>query len=113
ARALLDGDSSSSGRYPFKFLQPPHLPHCWEAGLLFEETNRTLFSSDLFHQLGDVAALTQNSVIGHVRATFVNYNATPLAGYMPSTRHTEANLQRLGHPEPATIAAMHVSSDAR
>jgi len=110
ARALMDGETFSTGKYNFKFLHTPHLPHCWEAGLLFEETNRTLFSSDLFHQLGDVAPLTQNSVIDRVRATFVNYNATPLAGYMPYTRQTETNLQRLVDLEPATIAAMHGSS---
>lgn len=110
ARALMDGDTFSTGKYQFKFLHTPHLPHCWEAGLLFEETNRTLFSSDLFHQLGDVDPLTDKSVIDHVRNTFINYNATPLAGYMPYTRQTEANLQRLIDLKPATIAAMHGSS---
>jgi len=110
ARGLMDGAVFSTGKYNFKFLHTPHLPHCWEAGLLFEETNRTLFSSDLFHQLGNVAPLTQNSVIDRVHATFINYNATPLAGYMPYTRQTETNLQKLVDLEPATIAAMHGSS---
>ena len=110
ARALSDGDTFSTGKYSFKFLHTPHLPHCWEAGLLFEETNRTLFSSDLFHQLGDVDPLTDKSVIDHVRQTFLEYDLTPLAGYMPYTRQTAANLQRLVDLNPATIAAMHGSS---
>ena len=110
ARGLMDGDRFSTGKYNFHFLHTPHLPHCWEAGLLFEETNRTLFSSDLFHQLGDVDPLTQSSVIERVRETFLNYNATPLAGYMPYTRQTEKNLQRLVDLNPATIAAMHGST---
>ena len=110
ARALSDGDTFSTGQYSFKFLHTPHLPHCWEAGLLFEETNRTLFSSDLFHQLGDVDPLTDKSVIDHVRQTFIEYDSTPLAGYMPYTRQTAANLQRLVDLNPATIAAMHGSS---
>jgi flavorubredoxin len=110
ARGLMDGDSFSTGKYNFRFLHTPHLPHCWEAGLLFEETNRTLFSSDLFHQLGDVDPLTSNSVIDQVRRTFVEYDATPLAGYMPYTRQTETNLQKLIDLKPATIAAMHGSS---
>lgn len=110
ARGLMNGDTFSTGKYKFRFLHTPHLPHCWEAGLLFEETNRTLFSSDLFHQLGDVDPLTQSSVIERVRETFLNYNATPLAGYMPYTRQTESNLQRLIDLKPATIAAMHGSS---
>ena len=110
ARGLMDGDTFSTGKYQFKFLHTPHLPHCWEAGLLFEETNRTLFSSDLFHQLGDVDPLTDKSVIDHVRQTFINYDATPLAGYMPYTRQTEMHLQKLVDLEPKTIAAMHGSS---
>jgi len=110
ARGMTDGETFSTGKYSFRFVQTPHLPHCWEAGLLFEETNRTLFSSDLFHQIGDVDPLTQDSIIDRVRATFLNYDATPLAGYMPYTRQTESNLQKLIDLKPATIGAMHGSS---
>jgi flavorubredoxin len=110
ARGLMDGATFSTGKYQFKFVHTPHLPHCWEAGLLFEETNRTLFSSDLFHQLGDVVPLTDKSVVDSARQTFVEYGTTPLAGYMPYTRQTEQNLQKLIDLNPATIAAMHGSS---
>ena len=109
-RGLMDGETFSTGKYNFKFVHTPHLPHCWEAGLLFEETNRTLFSSDLFHQLGDVAPLTDKSVVDSARQTFLDYETTPLAGYMPYTRQTEKNLQKLIDLKPATIAAMHGSS---
>ncbi|HVE56068.1 MAG TPA: hypothetical protein VNB22_04515 [Pyrinomonadaceae bacterium] len=110
ARGLSDGETFGTGKYKFRFVQTPHLPHCWEAGLLFEETNRTLFSSDLFHQNGDVEAITEQSVIERVRATITDYNAGPLAGYQPYTRQTESNLQKLIALEPKTIAAMHGST---
>lgn len=110
ARGLNDGETFSTGKYKFRFVQTPHLPHCWEAGLLFEETNRTLFSSDLFHQNGDVEALTEQSIIERVRETFIAYDATPLAGYQPYTRQTENNMQKLIALEPTTIAAMHGST---
>ena len=110
ARGLMDGDTFSTGKYNFRFVQTPHLPHNWEAGLLFEETNRTLFSSDLFHQVGDVEYMTDKSVIDRVRRTFLEYNQTPLAGYMPYTCQTEANLQKLVDLKPTTIAAMHGST---
>ena len=58
ARGLTDGEVLSTGRYRFRFMATPHVPHCWEAGLLFEETQRTLFCSDLFHQDGDVEPTT-------------------------------------------------------
>lgn len=110
ARSLEDGETFSTGKYSFRFIQTPHLPHCWEAGLLFEETNRTLFSSDLFHQLGEVEAQTSTSVIDRVRNTFLEYDGGPFAGYMPYTRQTERNLNKLIDLEPATIAAMHGST---
>ena len=110
ARGIMDGDTFSTGKYNFRFLHTPHLPHCWEAGLLFEETNRTLFSSDLFHQLGDVDPLTSDSVIDRVRSTFLEYDGGPFGGYMPYTRQTERNLNKLIDLQPATIAAMHGSS---
>jgi flavorubredoxin len=112
ARALSDGDTFETGKYKFRFLHTPHLPHCWEAGLLFEETNRTLFSSDLFHTNGDVEAFTEKSVIERVRETLLDYNASPLANYMPYTRQTESHLQKLIALAPRTIAAMHGSSFA-
>ena len=110
ARGLSDGDGFSTGKYKFRFLHTPHLPHCWEAGVLFEETNRTLFSSDLFHQNGDVEPLTDKSVIERVRKTITDYNASPLAGYLPYTRQTEMHMQKLIALEPKTIAAMHGSA---
>ena len=110
ARGLMDGDSFSTGKYKFRFVQTPHLPHSWEAGLLFEETNRTLFSSDLFTHEGDVEPNTEQSIVGRARETFLSYNAGPLAGYMPYSRQTETHLQKLIDLNPATIAAMHGSS---
>lgn len=112
ARPLNDGDSFETGKYRFRFIKTPHLPHCWEAGMLFEETNKTLFSSDLFHQNGDVAPFTEGDVMESVRETLVEYNASPLANYMPYTRQTEANFEKLIALEPATIAAMHGSAFA-
>jgi len=109
ARGIMDGDTFSTGKYNFRFLHTPHLPHCWEAGLLFEETNRTLFSSDLFHQLGDVDPLTSDSVIDRVRNTFLEYDGGPFAGYMPYTRQTERNMNKLIDLHPAPIAAVHGS----
>jgi flavorubredoxin len=110
AHGLADGETFETGKYKFRFVHTPHLPHCWEAGLLFEETNGTLFSSDLFHQLGDVEALTESSIIERTRETFLAYDNTPLAGYQPFTRQTEQNLQKLIALEPRTIAAMHGST---
>jgi flavorubredoxin len=110
ARGLMDGDTFETGKYKFRFIQTPHLPHCWEAGLLYEETNRTLFSSDLFTHEGEVEPLTEKTIVERARETYLSYDAGPLAGYQPYTRQTEHNLQKLIALAPQTIAAMHGSS---
>lgn len=110
ARGLNDGETFSTGKYKYRFITTPHLPHCWEAGMLFEETQRTLFSSDLFHQLGDVEPRTEADIVGRFSRTLVDYQASVNANYMPWTSRTEANIQKLVELDPKTIAAMHGST---
>lgn len=110
AKGLTDGETFNTGKYNFRFVHTPHLPHCWEAGSLFEETSRTLFCSDLFHQSGDVDAFTESDVIGNVRESLIAMQSSPLADYLPYTNRTEANLQKLAALNPQTIVPMHGSS---
>lgn len=110
AREMVDDEVLVTGKYRFRFLQTPHVPHCWEAGLMFEETNATLLCSDLFHQGGDVEPLTESDVIERARQTLVDYQAGPLANYMPYTKHTDNVMQRLAALQPRTIAPMHGST---
>jgi flavorubredoxin len=110
AQALEDGEQLRTGRYRFRFLQTPHVPHCWEASLLFEETEGTLLCSDLFHQSGDVEPSTCGDVVGRFHETLLEYQRGPLANYLPWTRDTASTLQRLAALKPRTIAAMHGSA---
>jgi flavorubredoxin len=110
AQALADGEQLSTGKYRFRMLLTPHVPHCWEASLLFEETHGTLFCSDLFHQNGDVEPSTSADVVGRFKQTLVEYQQSPLANYMPYTPYTESTLQRLAGLKPRTLAAMHGST---
>ena len=55
-RGLKPDEVLETGRHRFRFVPTPHLPHGWDAGVLFEETERVLLCSDLMHQLGDVEA---------------------------------------------------------
>jgi flavorubredoxin len=112
ARGMTDGEVLSTGKYRFRFLHTPHVPHCWEAGLLFEETNGTLLCSDLFHQNGNVEPMTESDVIERARKTLVDYQAGPFANYMPYTKHTDGILQGLADLKPRTIATMHGSTYA-
>jgi flavorubredoxin len=109
AKGMMDGEVLPTGRYRFRFLATPHVPHCWEAGLLFEEAHRTLLCSDLFHQMGDVEPVTQSDVIGRCRDTLVEYQQGPLANYLPYCTLTDATLKRLAQLQPRTLATMHGS----
>ncbi len=110
AKGMTTGEVINTGKYRFRFMQTPHVPHCWEAGLMFEETNGTLLCSDLFHQSGVVEPLTTSDVIGRARQTLVDYQAGPLANYMPYTKNTDGILQSLAELKPGTIAPMHGSA---
>ncbi len=110
ARGMAEGDVLSTGQYRFRFHRTPHLPHGWDAGLLFEETRRTLFCSDLFHQFGDVAAVTSSELIGPARQAMQQMQSGPLADYMPYTSQSAGLLQGLAALQPQTLAVMHGSS---
>lgn len=109
AKGMGDGEVIETGRYRFRFLSTPHVPHCWEAGLLFEETERTLLCSDLFHQDGDVEPMMESDVIERCRETLVGYQQGPLANYVPYCSLTEATLNRLAALQPRRLATMHGS----
>lgn len=110
ARVLGNDEILVTGKYRFRFRHTPHLPHGWDAGVLFEETNRTLFCSDLFHQWGERAPLTHDSIIEPARDALVQSEAGPFANYVPYTRRTGRMLNGLADLRPGTLAAMHGST---
>lgn len=112
ARSFPDGGTFATGRYRFRYCHTPHLPHGWDAGVLFEETQRTLLCSDLFHHLGDVEPLTSADIVGRSRQAMKEFQAGILAEYVPYTPLTEQNLKKLAALKPKTLAIMHGSSFA-
>jgi len=110
ARALADDEVVQIGRHRLRFLATPHVPHGWDAGLLFEETGRTLMCSDLFFQPGDPDPLTTTDIVGPARAAIIEGQSGPLAKDMPYTPYTDATLRRLADLAPRTLAVMHGSS---
>jgi flavorubredoxin len=110
ALGMTADDVLSTGKYRYRFYRSPHIPHGWDAGVLFEETRRTLFCSDLFHHFGNVAAVTSSDLIEPTRKAMQQMQKGPLAGYMPYTRQTEGVLRSLADLKPETLAVMHGSS---
>jgi flavorubredoxin len=102
-RALAEGEVLDLGGRRVRQISTPHVPHGWEAQVLFEETTGTLFSGDLFSAVGHGPALIE-SVDDLVQpALFAEsmFHATSLA---PSTGTT---IRSLGALAPSTLAVMH------
>ena len=110
ARGMTDGERLETGKYSFRFLHTPHVPHCWEAGMMFEETNKTLLCSDLFTHGGEVEALTSSDIVGRFKQDLIIGEQGPLAQAYPYSAKTDEQLKRIAALEPQTLAVMHGSS---
>jgi flavorubredoxin len=109
ARALGDGEGFTTGKKRYRFLHTPHVPHCWDAGMLFEETERTLFCSDLLHQAGERPPLGGPELVNICHESLIAYQQGPLAHYLPYSPLTAPSMARLAALEPRTLATMHGS----
>jgi flavorubredoxin len=103
-RVLDEGEVIDLGGKRVRYLSTPHVPHGWEAGLLFEEMTATLFSGDLLSHLGNGPALTTEDVIAPAMEAEAMFRASSLAP------HTAEVMRGLGDLAPTTLAIMHGSS---
>jgi flavorubredoxin len=83
-----------------RYIDTPHTPHGWDAGLLFEESTATLLCGDLFTQLGDVA-LTHADIVGPAIAAEDMFRSSSLNPDMGTT------IRGLADFAPRTLALMH------
>lgn len=110
-KGMQKGESFETGIYRFTFHPTPHLPHGWDAGMLFEEKNKILFCSDLFHQMGDVEPIINSDVIlERTNNAIVGFQSGPLMDYVPYTNNTKRLLNELAEFKPDKLAVMHGSS---
>ena len=103
-RPLDDGEVLDLGGKRIVHIDTPHVPHNWEARVLFEETTRTLLCGDLFTSLGNGPALSDDDPIGPAIEGEDLFHASSLG---PSTAPT---MRRLADLEPKVLAVMHGSS---
>jgi flavorubredoxin len=101
-RPLADGEVLElGGGARVRWIDTPHVPGPWEAGVLFEERTSTLFGGDLFSRGGPAAVTTRadivDAAIAHDRRMH-GYAVTP---------DTAPTLRRLAALAPRTLALMH------
>jgi len=92
------------GDRKIRSIPTPHVPHGWDAHVLYEETTGTLFCGDLLTQVGNGPALATTDLIGAAAEAEDMFGATCLT---PGTAPTIRGLAELA---PSTLAVMHGSS---
>ena len=84
-----------------RYLDTPHTPHAWDAGVMFEEATGTLLCGDLFTQVGDRPALVHDDIVGPAIA------GEDLFGYSSLNPQMGATIRGLAGLAPTTLALMH------
>jgi flavorubredoxin len=101
-RVLKDGETIDLGNGKrVRYLDTPHIPHGWDAGVIYEESTGTLLCGDLFTQLGDGPALIDDDIVGPAIA------AEDLFKYSSLNPNMGATIRGLAELSPRTLALMH------
>jgi flavorubredoxin len=102
ARAIGNGETLTLGRKTLRAVVTPWV-HYWDSMLVYDETDRTLFTSDLFLQPGDREPITSEDRSAEV-VEFCRFS-----GLLPSQRHLETALDRIEPLAVETLACHHGS----
>jgi flavorubredoxin len=100
-RPLAEDEVIDIGGKRLRYIPTPHVPHGWDAGLFYEETTGTLLGGDLFTQMGDGPAVSDDSPLDASAA------AEDIFGYTCLTPRTVSTLEHLAALEPTTLGLMH------
>ncbi len=103
--ALKDGEYLDLGRHRVRWLDTPHVPHGWDAGLIWESMTETLFCGDLFTQPGmDLPPITEGDILGP------SVGMTAGMDYFSCHHKARTILARLAELRPNILATMHGSA---
>jgi flavorubredoxin len=101
-RVMADGELLALGKHRVRWFDTPHVPHGWESGLLFEETEQTLFCGDLFTQPGSCEApIVESDILGPSEELRRGLD------YFAHGRDLSQQLERLAASGPRVLACMH------
>jgi flavorubredoxin len=103
-RPVAEGEVLDLGGKRIRLIPTPHVPHGWEAQVMFEETTGTLFCGDLFTHVGDPEGLTSTSIVARAISAEELFQATSLGPRIAPT------IRRLADLNPTRLALMHGSS---
>jgi flavorubredoxin len=97
--AIGHGEKVRLGRKTLSAVVTPWV-HVWDSMLIYDETDRVLFTSDLFGQMGNTEPMTSEDVSQQMIETAM------FSGVLPSQKHLERALDRI-EPLAVDILACH------
>ncbi len=101
-RALADGESLDIGGHVLQWHDTPHVPHAWEAGVLYDSSTRTLFCGDLFTRFGEYEPLSTEDIVGPAVEA-----EDALSGSLSLHPSSGSTIRHLADLEVGTLAPMH------
>src|SRR3989337_2494721 len=97
-----DNETLKTGKRIFKFIMTPHVHH-WDSMMIFEETTKSLFPSDLFIQPGNNKPVIEEDLSDKMLALYRG------AGIFASEEPVRQTSKRLESFSPKMIFPMHGS----
>jgi flavorubredoxin len=99
-RGVIEGDKIELGERTLRFIETPHVHH-WDSMMVFEESTKSLFPSDLFIQPGDQPSVVNEDLTA---AMCAYYREIGIFAHEEPVRET---IDRLVQLDPEWIHAMH------
>src|SRR5581483_8230434 len=98
---VVHGETYDIGGHVMQWIDTPHTPHGWEAGVLYDTTTTTLFCGDLFTQLGHYDPTTDRDIVEPAA------KAEDMFHSMSLHPGSADRIRRLADLEISTLALMH------
>lgn len=84
-----------------RWIDTPHVPHAWEAGIVYDEASRTLLCGDLFTRAGSYPAQSEGDLLAPA------IEAEERLHYSSHAPWSGDTCRRLAELDIATLALMH------
>lgn len=100
-RPLANGEVVDIGGHQIRWIDTPHVPHGWEAGVIYDESTKTLFCGDLFTRSGSYPAISDHDPLAAATAT------EDVMGYCSLAPWSAAICRQLSELPIEALAPMH------